>query len=97
MAIPKAVEHLCYKLADQLTCEYTSTPRKNGGYDLNTAYHCPQFPSLPRALKPVWGQFKPRLLGLAAPSREKWLARAIRRVTMTPEEVGDGYVQLPLL
>lgn len=97
METPTAIEQLCYRLGTQLTCEYTSVPRKNGGYDLNTAYHCPQFPTLPRWLKPVWSQFKPRVINLAAPSAQMWVSKALRRMTAAEEEAGDGYAQLPLL
>lgn len=97
METPTAIEQLCYRLGTQLVCEHTTTPRKDGGYDLSTSFHTPQFPVLPRWLKPVWLQFKPRVEHLAAPSVKMWVQKALRRMTATEKEAGDGFTQLPLL
>lgn len=97
METPTAVEQLCYRLGMQLVCETTTIPKKDGGYDLSHSVHCPMFPTLPRWLKPVWAQFKPRVINLAAPTAKQWVQRALRRTSETEEEAGHGYTQPPLL
>ena len=97
METPTAIEQLCYRLGTQLTCETTTIPKKDGGYDLSHSVHCPMFPTLPRWLKPVWAQFKPRVINLSAPNAKMWVQKALRRMTAPQEEAEHGYTQLHLL